>query len=119
MQRAESLMLDQIRRFLDASGEIVFAVEGRADMYNWIGKVFQGRDYKRLGKTGRGLVKLFFQKFSGRSRAQLIRLVERWRREGTLEVRSGRRRPFARRYTTEDVRLSFPPFPPPDASGFQ
>lgn len=105
MQRAESLTLDQMRGFLDGSEEIDFAVDGKAEMYNWIGKVLQARDYERLGRAERGLVKRFLEKVSGRSRAQLTRLVERWRREGTLEARSGRRRRFARRYTAEDIRL--------------
>lgn len=105
MQRAENLTLDEMRRFLDGSEEIQFAAESKADMYKWIGKVLQARDYERLGKAERGLVKRFLEKVSGRSRAQLTRLVERWRREGTLEARSGRRRRFARRYTAEDIRL--------------
>ena len=105
MQRAESLTLDQMRRFLESSEEIAFAVEGKAELYDWIGKLLQARDYERLGKADRGLVKRFLEKLSGRSRAQVTRLVERWRREGMLEPHSGRRRRFARRYTAEDVRL--------------
>lgn len=105
MQRAESLTLEEMGRFLDGSEEIVFAAEGKAEMYGWIGKVLEGRDYERLSKAGRGLVKRFLEKVSGRSRAQITRLVERWRREGRLEARGGRRRRFARRYTAEDVRL--------------
>ncbi len=105
MQRAESLTLDGTRRFLEGSEEIAFAVDGKAEMYNWIGKVLQARDYERLGKAERGLVKRFLEKLSGRRRAQLTRLVERWRREGTLEPRSGRRRRFVRGYSADDVRL--------------
>lgn len=105
MQRAEDLTLDEMRRFLEGSEKIEFAVDGKAEMYNWIGKLLQARDYERLGKAERGLVKRFLEKLSGRSRAQLTRLVERWRREGRLEPRTGRRRRFARRYTAEDIRL--------------
>lgn len=54
MQRAESLTLGEMRRFLNGSEEITFAVEGRAEMYNWIGKVLEGREYERLSKAERG-----------------------------------------------------------------
>ncbi|MCC6265022.1 MAG: hypothetical protein IT169_15715 [Bryobacterales bacterium] len=66
MQRAESLALEEMARFLDGSEEIVFAAEGKAEMYDWVGKVLEGRDYERLSKAGRGLVKRFLEKVSGR-----------------------------------------------------
>lgn len=61
MQRAEDLTLDEMRRFLEGSEKIEFAVDGKAEMYNWIGKLLQARDYERLGKAERGLVKRFLR----------------------------------------------------------
>lgn len=105
MQRAETLSLEQMRRFLDGSEEVEFGAAGREEIYPWIGKVLEGRKYERLGKSDRGLVKRFLEKISGRSRAQITRLIGRWREQGRLEPRTGRRRRFARTYTPEDVLL--------------
>lgn len=99
------MTLEQIGRFLEGSEEIEFRVDGKVAMYAWMGKVLKRRGYDRLGKAERGLVKRFLERVSGRSRAQITRLVERWGREGKLEPRHGRRRRFTRRYTVEDVRL--------------
>lgn len=56
MQRAGSLTLEELRRFLEGSEEITFAVDGKADLYNWIGKVLQGEGVWAIeqGRAGAG-----------------------------------------------------------------
>lgn len=104
MQRAESLTLEAMRSFLDGSQTLCFEVQGAGEVYPWVGRVLAARGYERLGKADRGLVKRFLEKLTGRSRAQLTRLVGRWRREGQLRPRRAKRHRFPRTYTDEDIR---------------
>ena len=105
MQRAKSVTLEAMRGFLKGSVDVEFQAEGASEVYAWVGEVLEGRSYDRLGKADRGLVKRFLEKITGRSRAQLTRLIGRWRREGQLQPRRGKRRRFPRTYTEEDIRL--------------
>lgn len=105
MQRAKSLTLEAMQGFLEGSENLEFQAEGAKEIYPWVGDVLQGRTYDRLGKTDRGLVKRFLEKITGRSRAQLTRLIGRWRREGRLQPKRGQRRRFPRTYSDEDIRL--------------
>jgi hypothetical protein len=105
MQRAKDLTLEAMRGFLEGSEDVEFQAEGASEVYPWVGEVLAGRSYDRLGKADRGLVKRFLEKITGRSRAQLTRLIGRWRREGQLRPRRGKRRRFPRTYTEEDIRL--------------
>ena len=105
MQRAKSVTLEAMRGFLKGSVDVEFQAEGASEVYSWVGEVLEGRSYERLSKADRGLVKRFLEKITGRSRAQLTRLIGRWRREGRLQPRRGKRRRFPRTYTEEDIRL--------------
>lgn len=105
MQRAKSLTLEAMQGFLEGSEDLEFQAEGAKEIYPWVGDVLRGRSYDRLGKADRGLVKRFLEKITGRSRAQLTRLIGRWRREGRLQPKRGQRRRFPRTYTDADIRL--------------
>ena len=105
MQRAQCLTLEAMKGFLEGSEAVEFQAQGAREVYPWVGDVLQARSYDRLGKAERGLVKRFLEKITGLSRAQLTRLVRRWRREGQLQPKRGQRRRFPRTYTEEDIRL--------------
>src|SRR5271157_1157934 len=62
----------------------------------------------RLEKTGRrarGLLRRYLEKMTGRSRAQVTRLIARYQAQGTVEAVSYRRHRFAQRYTRADIEL--------------
>lgn len=105
MQRAQCLTLEAMRGFVDGSEDVDFQAEGTREVYRWVGDVLQARNYDQLGKADRGLVKRFLEKITGLSRAQLTRLIGRWRREGQWQPKRGQRRRFPRIYTEEDIRL--------------
>ena len=83
MHNAESLSAGQIEEFLAGTSELeIEAVEG-ADVYSWIKRVLVGQDYHRQGKKGRGRLRRYIMGVSGRSRAQVNRLIrqdngDRW-----------------------------------------
>lgn len=105
MQRAQCLTLEAMQGFLKGSEDVEFQAEGTREIYPWVGDVLQARSYDRLGKAERGLVKRFLEKITGLSRAQLTRLIGRWRREGQLQPKRGQRRRFPRTYTDADIGL--------------
>lgn len=105
MQNLERLTLTEMPEFVKGSGRIGLSVERRAAAYGLIQRVLARQLSPRLDKVSKGLVRRFLAKLTGRSRAQLSRLIRRWNRSGRLERRPARRRCFPRRYTASDIAL--------------
>jgi len=49
------------------------------ERYAWIAQVLQRLGYRRLGRNDRGSVLAYLQRLSGYSRAQVTRVVARWK----------------------------------------
>ena len=98
---------EQIRDFLDGSGEVDFRPQDREEAYGLVRRTLVRLDYEALGRTGKGTVLEFLGKATGFSRAQVTRLVAQHRETGRIEDRRGANsgRPFARVYTPADIRL--------------
>ena len=98
--------LQQVRAFLDGSQPLGFAAPDRKAAYGFIEEQLRRFAYLRQGRAERGLLQRYLQKVTGLSRAQMTRLIGQFRKEGRIRDRRGRpARPFARRYTPEDIRL--------------
>jgi transposase InsO family protein len=102
---AEKLSLEQIEAFLNASQEIRFAGATRKQIYDWIEQVLRQQQYHRQGRRARGLLRSYGAKMTGLSRAQVTRLIARYRKNGSLEPVPYRRHRFAQRYTRADLEL--------------
>jgi hypothetical protein len=76
--------LEGIRRFVEASEEIRFESENRAQLYGWVEGVLVQQEYVRQGKAGRGLLRRYVEKMTGLSRAQVTRLIKRYACTGVL-----------------------------------
>ncbi len=105
MQEAEKLSLEEIRRFVEASEEIQFAGEKREQVYGWIERVLCEQQYARQGKAARGLLRRYIEKMTGMSRAQVTRLIGRYKASGRVGGKVYRRHRFAQRYTLADIEL--------------
>ena len=105
MQEAERLSLEEIRRLLEASEGIRFAGVKRAQVYSWIELVLCEQEYARQGKASRGLLRRYIEKITGKSRAQVTRLIGHYKANGRVDARAYRRHRFAARYTMDDVEL--------------
>jgi len=105
MQNAETLNADQIGEFLKLSREINFAGQSRAEVYRWVERVLVAQEYAGQGKKQRGAVRAHIAKITGRSLAQVTRLIRMHRRVGSVEAKPYRRRRFPRRYTDQDIAL--------------
>ena len=105
MQDGKTLSLEQIRQFLGASDEIQFKGKGRAEIYAWVARTLRQQRYSRQGRATKGLLRQYLAKMTGLSRAQLTRLIQRYRQGGELQPARYRRHRFASKYTPADIEL--------------
>jgi transposase InsO family protein len=105
VHEAEKLSLDQIRAFLQASQTIRFEGECRPQIYQWIEQVLCLQQYHQQSRGARGLIRLYLAKMTGRSRAQVTRLIARYRTRGTVQPGVYQRHRFPQRYTRADLEL--------------
>jgi hypothetical protein len=98
--------LEQVRAFLKGSSPLDFVAPQRDAAYGFVEDQLRRFGYPRLGKADKGLVRQYLCKVTRLSRAQMTRLIAQYTRSGRVADRRGApARPFARRYTLEDVRL--------------
>ena len=99
--------LDQVRAFVEGSEAVDFMGADQESVYEFVRRALVRLDYGQLGKSDKGLVRRYLAKVTGRSRAQLTRLIGQHRETGRIEDRRGGApaHPFERRYTRADIRL--------------
>lgn len=98
--------LDQVRAFVEGARPLGFQAPARDAAYKWIADELRRFRYHRLRKADKGLVRRYLETVTGLSRAQMTRLVGQFRDTGRIRDRRGRpAKPFARRYTSADIRL--------------
>ena len=107
MDDTQITTLEQIRLVLESPRGLEFKGTSREERYGWIESVLKRFDYFRLGKKGKGMVKAYFERMSGLSRAQLTRLVARNLTEGEIMPLHGRRNRFATKYTLAELVKQF------------
>jgi transposase InsO family protein len=105
VHEAEKLNLDEIEAFLKASEGIRFEGEHRQQVYGWVEQVLRQQQYQKQGRRGRGLLRRYLGKMTGRSRAQVTRLIARYRAHGEIQPVAYRRHRFPQRYSRADVEL--------------
>jgi len=105
MQDAEELSLEQIRALLEASQEVHFEGKRRQEVYDWIARLMRVRDYRVQSRAVRGLLRCYVAKMTGLSRAQVTRLIGRYRKHSEIRESSQRRHRFPSRFTTADLEL--------------
>lgn len=105
MHEAEKLNLEQIAAFLRASEEIPFKAQSREQVYHWIERLLRQQQYEQQGRRGGGLLRRYIARMTGLSRAQVRRLIERYREQRELRPVEYRRHRFAQRYPRADVEL--------------
>lgn len=105
MQEAEKLSLEQIRAFLASSEEVRFAAEKQQQVYGWMERLLGHHRYHQQSRVVRGLLRRYMVKMTGLSRAQVTRLVQRYRDQGRIAAISCQRHRFPQRYTQADIEL--------------
>jgi hypothetical protein len=79
VQNGERLSLDQILVFLEASQEIAFEAANREEVYGWLTGVLCEQEYWKQKRAVRGILRRYIAKMTGLSRAQVTRLVSRYK----------------------------------------
>jgi transposase len=105
VHEAEKLSLGQIQAFLSASETIRFEGETQAQNYHWIEQVLGRQEYHQQNRSTRGLLRNYVTKMTSLSRAQVTRLIARYRKTGALQSAPYRRHHFPQRYTRADIEL--------------
>lgn len=103
MQGGEKLSLEQIRALLEASQEVRFTGHSRDDIYDWVGKTLREHDYVKQGREAKGLLRSYVAKMTGQSRAQVTRLIGKYRATGEVRPTVYQRHRFPARYTRMDM----------------
>ena len=105
MQDGERLSLEQIRALVEATEAVQFEGKKRAEVYGWITRLLRQQSYRRQGKVVRGLLRRYVERMTGRSRAQVTRLVGRYLKHSEVKEASYRRHRFQSRFTAADIEL--------------
>lgn len=105
MRNAEAVGLEQIREFLRGSQAIEFGGQSRAEGYAWVSETLTQQEYLRQKKKARGLIRAYLSKVSGRSRAQITRLIRQYVQTGEVRWEGGHRHRFATKYSEQDIAL--------------
>ncbi len=111
MNETKLRTIAQLRDFLQSSADIEFSAQGTDDeRYAHISEVLGRFSYPQLSRPDKGVVRAYVERTSGYSRAQLTRLIHRWRINRLAPVPLTKRyraptQPFARKYLREDIDL--------------
>ena len=91
MQAVEGMSLEQIQAFLEASEKVEFKTGNKEDLYDWVNQTLRQLDYRKLKRSGRGLVRRYVSKMTGLSRAQATRLLGMYLRGEKVQPKLYRR----------------------------
>jgi transposase InsO family protein len=105
MKNGVGLSLEQVKEFLTASEEFRFEASNREELYDWVTKTLVEHKYNRAGRADKGLLRNYIAKMTGLSRAQVTRLIDRYKATGAVKQQSYQRNQFTRRYTPADIEL--------------
>ena len=105
MDDSEAVSLEQIRAFLDGSGEVRFAGQHRYEVYAWVERTLVRHEYHRLRKADKGVLRRYLARMTGLSRAQMTRLIGVYLKRGRVPAPTYQRRTFPTRYNKGDVEL--------------
>jgi transposase InsO family protein len=105
LRNGERLSLEQIRAFLEASDEMEFEAVHRTEVYEWMTKVLCEQEYWKQKRAVKGTLRRYLAKMTGLSRAQVARLIHRYRESGAVREKNYRRNRFVQRYSAADIAL--------------
>ena len=98
--------LAQVKAFVSSNEAISFTLTDRIAAYGWMTDMLKQFHYGRCTRADKGILRQYLLKVTGFSRAQVARCIKQFSANGVIK---DRRRapavPFAKRYTSEDIRL--------------
>ena len=105
MKNSISLSLAEIKEFLGSSSVLKFKSKSRNERNEWIEKVLIHHKYLKCFKPEKTLLRKYIQKITGISKSQLTRLIDEYKRRGTLKTKEYKRNKFPKVYDLEEIAL--------------
>jgi len=96
--------IEQVEAFLAVASAVEFRFENTAAGYAWTQAALVRFAYATLPRAHKGVVRRYLRAVTGYSRAQVTRLIRRFRRSGSVRRQNVTRHRFPRRYTPADLR---------------
>ena len=100
-----ALSLEEIAGLVAASGEMRFSGSRKAETYAWVEQTLVRLEYASSGRAEKGLIQRYLRRMTGLGRAQITRLIRKYRMTGRVKVCEYQRTKFPKRYTAADVEL--------------
>ena len=97
--------VEQIKQFLEGSDALEFEGVSIGERYRWIETVLVRFKYPQLNRVEKGVIRLYIEKVSGYSRAQVTRLIRCYKQQGRLRKTQQKRHRFPTKYTLTDIAL--------------
>jgi transposase InsO family protein len=98
--------LQQVRAFVAGAEPVSFTLADRPSAHAWMADTLKRFGYAHACRADRGVLRRYLAKVTGLSRAQIARRIAQFLDTGRIADRRGApAAPFARRYTTDDIRL--------------
>jgi hypothetical protein len=97
MQDPEERTLEQMKALVESSRAVRFSIDGREALHSLLVRVLRKQRYSKLSREQRGIVRGFLAKVTGRSRAQITRLIGQWIEGRTIQAKPPARRQFPTR----------------------
>ena len=106
LQTAGLQTVAQVRAFVEGNAPVSFTLTDRTAAHLWMTETLQRFRYQHRTRADKGVLRRYLAKVTGLSRAQVTRTIGQLARTGVIEDRrKAPAKPFARRYTAEDIRL--------------
>lgn len=105
MQDLEKLSIPEMEEFMKSNRKVRISKLAVEQAYPMMGRILIANRYDKTSKKDKGIIRRFLCKATGRSRAQINRLIGRWKQERKLERKAAKRPAFSRVYRVADVAL--------------
>ena len=105
MNNSKNLSLSQIKDFLKSSEPISFKCKSREERNEWIQSVIMHHLYLKCSKKHKIILRRYIMKITGLSKAQMTRLINEYKKRGTLKPKEYKRRSFEKIYKKADIEL--------------
>ncbi len=97
--------VEQVKDILKSGNLPVFDVVSKKDAYRWVEENLIKFSYLTLNRKSRRVVRQYLIQMTGYSRAQITRLIFKYKKTGYVRLKGYQRHKFERRYFPEDVKL--------------
>jgi transposase len=97
--------LSAIGEYLSKPPIIEFKSVSKKDRNTWIQNVIMDYKYLKCCRLDKGMLRKYIMRMTGISKSQLTRLINEYKRRGTLKPKEYKRHKFERIYTKGDIEL--------------